>query len=536
MGRLIRCESEPNSSKWLLNREDNVLDAVELAVFAGQIKSICEEMGVVLQRSAFSPNIKDRLDYSCAFFDLNGKIVAQAAHIPVHLGSMAYAMTSVVSEMSWSEGDVLVLNDPFKGGTHLPDVTLVSPFFIEGTLTGFIANRAHHANIGCDSPGSMPLSQSLDEEGVLISPQKLFAGGKVDSNCWSLLCGIEGDGCQELPGDFVAQLSANKVGVERLGDWLTREAMDREAFVKGLDQLNSYGAKLAAAFFKRLPQGTASFADYLDSDGVSKERIRLEVVIQIKSGEILIDFAGTSGQVSGNLNCPISVCAASVYYVFAALLPDYVPHCEGVFKQISVVAPSGCLVNALPGAAVAAGNVETSMRIVDVVLGALHKLGISVPAASQGTMNNVAMGSAGKGGWNYYETIAGGGGAGQNHDGLSARQCHMTNTLNTPIESLELHYPLSIEQYAIRKGSGGQGLRTGGSGVIRSYRFESEARVTLLTERRSLGPWGLEGGEDGLRGANYLNGELIEAKSEFLVNKGDVLNIETPGGGGWGQK
>lgn len=513
-----------------------MFNAVELAVFSGQIKAICEEMGLVLQRSAFSPNIKDRLDYSCAFFDSGGKIVAQAAHIPVHLGSMAYAMRDIVSDVEWNEGDVLVLNDPFKGGTHLPDVTLISPFFRQNNLIGFIANRAHHANIGCESPGSMPLSSSLEEEGVLISPQKLYDKGLLNKNCAKLLAGIENKKSKILPGDFIAQVSANKIGLERLDEWFEKEGFDQDSFVSGVEQLDEYGARLATTFFERLPQGKSSFYDFLDNDGLSEESIRVEVELTVEKGAISLDFAGTSHQVMGNLNCPISVCAASVYYVFAALLPDYVPHCDGVFKQITISAPSSSIVNASPGVAVSAGNVETSMRIVDVVMGALYRLGFDIPAASQGTMNNVAMGSTCVRGWNYYETIAGGAGAGRQYPGLSARQCHMTNTLNTPVESLELHYPLRINVYEIRRGSGGEGYNNGGDGVVRSYEFLQDAQLTLLTERRCISPWGIEGGHQGEVGVNFLNGRELPAKLEMNVRCGDVLKIETPGGGGWGQK
>ena len=511
-----------------------MFNAVELAIFSGQIKSVCEEMGLVLQRSAFSPNIKDRLDYSCAFFDFDGKIVAQAAHIPVHLGSMAFAMRDIVSDVAWFEGDVLVLNDPFKGGTHLPDVTLVSPFFVNGELTGFIANRAHHANIGCESPGSMPLSKSLEQEGVVISPRKLYSKGKLECGFAQLLSNIEPNDSNELPGDFIAQISANKVGGERLNQWFEEKNISRDEFISGLVQLDDYGRRLALTCFRDLPSGQSTFCDFLDGDGIDAHSIRIRVLLTIESGKISLDFSGTSSQVAGNLNCPLSVCAASVYYVFAALLPEYVPHCDGVFNLIDIVAPEGCLVNASAGAAVAAGNVETSMRIVDVVLGALHRLGIAVPAASQGSMNNVAMGGGGADGWNYYETIAGGGGAGPEYDGLSACQCHMTNTLNTPIESLELHYPLQINQYSIRKDSGGTGLHKGGDGVIRTYQFKQASHVTLLTERRSFSPWGLDGGKDGCCGRNLLNGIDISSKAQLQLGEGDVLSIETPGGGGWG--
>ncbi|KZY31804.1 MULTISPECIES: hydantoinase B/oxoprolinase family protein [unclassified Oleiphilus] len=514
-----------------------MLNAVELAVFSGQIKSICEEMGLVLQRSAFSPNIKDRLDYSCAFFDCDGKIVAQAAHIPVHLGSMAYAMTRIVSEFDWKQGDVLVLNDPFKGGTHLPDVTLIAPFFVGEELSGFVANRAHHANIGCDSPGSMPLSTSLEDEGVIISPQKLYSQGKLNKVCLELLSSIEKNtNADDLPGDFIAQLSANVVGLERLEQWFIESRMTRQSFVQGIEQLNDYGKTLAANYLERLPKGRASFSDYLDGDGVGTENILIKVEVSIDSEGITLDFTGTSAQVKGNLNCPLSVCAASVYYVFAALMPAYVPHCDGVFKLINISAPSGSLLNALPGAAVSAGNVETSMRVVDVVLGALHQIGLKVPAASQGTMNNVAMGGTAPTPWNYYETIAGGAGAGELFEGITARQCHMTNTLNTPIESLELHYPMQVMQYGIRAGSGGIGEHSGGDGVIRSYLFKQAAQVTLLTERRSKAPWGLEGGAEGCPGKNVLNARVLDGKAEFKVGAGDVLTINTPGGGAWGEK
>lgn len=511
-----------------------MLDAVQLAVFSGHLSSVCEEMGVVLQRSAFSPNIKDRLDYSCAFFDKAGRIIAQAAHIPVHLGSMAFAMQDIIAEVVWFEGDVLVLNDPFKGGTHLPDVTLVSPVYENNHLIGFIANRAHHANIGCDSPGSMPLSTTLSQEGVLISPQKLYVKGVLQPETVALLTEIEGSlTTAGLSGDFAAQLSANAVGVQRLKQWLSESDMDSVAFAAGLEQINQYGRSLAIKSFAGLPKGESFFSDYLDGDGISPETIKISARLVVGEDSILVDFSGTSSQVAGNLNCPQSVCAAAVYYVFAGLLPEYVPHCDGVFRLIKMIAPEGSLLNASPGAAVAAGNVETSMRIVDVVLGALNKLGVDAPAASQGTMNNVAMGGR-VDAWDYYETIGGGAGAGSQFAGLSATQCHMTNTLNTPVESLELHYPLMITEYSIRQGSGGAGIRKGGDGVTRSYQFRSPTSITLLTDRRLFSPWGAAGGSDGAVGSNYFNGQRVASKVVLLADEGDCLQVNTPGGGGWG--
>ena len=514
------------------------LDSIDLAIFVGRLNAICEEMGYTLQRSALSPNIKDRLDFSCAVFDSNGDICAQAAHIPVHLGSMAFAMRGIVARFSWSAGDMLVLNDPFLGGTHLPDVTLVAPLFVQNRLVGFVASRAHHANIGAETPGSMPLSKCLADEGVLISPVKLIEQGNLVAECVELLASIEAgvSGSKgDLSGDFKAQVSANQVGLSRMVEWL--ESVDRgvEWFHEGLLALNGYGKSLAYASLSKLPDGRVQFEDFLDGDGFGVEKIKVALDLEVRRGKLKLDFSGTDDQVAGNVNCPLSVCAASVYYVIVCLLPDYVPCCQGVFDHLEVSAPLGCLVNARPGAAVAAGNVETSMRIVDVVIGALAKLGVEMPACSQGSMNNVAFGSSETGAqWDYYETIAGGAGASRFSKGLTAVQSHMTNTLNTPVESLEMHYPLRIEEYSVRYNSGGVGVHCGGDGVSRVYRFLHPTSVTLLTERRVLPPWGINGGAPGRVGVNRLNGENLPAKYEGRVVAGDLVAIDTPGGGGWG--
>jgi len=513
-------------------------NVIELAVFSGRLNSICEEMGGVLQKSALSPNIKDRMDFSCAFFDSRGRIMAQAAHIPVHLGSMAFAMSDVVTRFLWDEGDVLVLNDPFMGGTHLPDVTLIAPVFMRQQLLGFVANRAHHANIGCESSGSMPLSKSLSEEGVVIKPVKLYERGVLQEGVVSLLASVDKLADQHcLPGDFLAQISANVVGNKRLIDWLKGQDQAVKYFQQGLVDLNKYGRDLALKSFSGLPRGKVRFKDYMDGDGYSGEPVVIELSLSISEDKIYLDFTGTSLQVEGNINCPLSVCVAAVYYAFAGLLPGYVPHCYGVFEIISVKAPLGVLVNAADGAAVSAGNVETSMRLVDVVLGALFKLGVNVPAASQGTMNNIAMGGIMNGvRWDYYETIGGGGGAGASWAGLNAVQCHMTNTLNTPVESLEMHYPLRIKKYAIRSNSGGRGLNFGGEGIERAYEFLMPLDVTVLTERRCFKPWGLNGGKGGGVGINLLNNEMVASKASMHASRGDVLEILTPGGGGWGNE
>ena len=412
------------------------MNPVQLSIFANRLSGVCDEMGAVLRLSALSPNIKDRLDFSCAIFDAQGRLCAQAAHIPVHLGSMAYAMADLVSDRDWQPGDLLVVNDPYMGGTHLPDVTVVAPVFGAASLIGFAVTRAHHANIGAHSPGSMPVSTRLDQEGIVIAPSWLKRGGQ-----WQVPL------CREL-------------------------------------------ARL--------------------------------------------DFSGTADQVAGNINCPLSVAAAAAYYCFRCLMDDDVPACDGLFRPISLSAPQGSLLNANRPAAVAAGNVETSSRVVDVVLGALAQAAPeAIPAASQGTMNNVAMGAAGENGWDYYETMAGGTGAHARGPGLSAVHSHMTNTLNTPIESLESHYPLRVHRYQVRRGSGGDGQFVGGDGLVRELEFLGDAQVTLLTERRRHAPWGLAGGQLGAVGENRHNGELLPPKTSFTARAGDRLLVASPGGGGY---
>ncbi len=506
------------------------MNAIELSVFASRMDAICEEMGVTLQRAAFSPNIKDRLDFSCAIFDAEGGLCAQAAHIPVHLGSMAFAMAGIVQQFEWQAGDMVVFNDPFLGGTHLPDVTLVAPVFHDEALQGFVANRAHHANIGAEAPGSMPISRCLEEEGVIIAPCKLIVAGEVREEVLAEL--RNGPDEPALGGDFVAQISANKVGATRLQDLIAQQKGD--GYGAGLLALNDYAYRLAQAELALLPAGKYSFTDYMDDDGVGGSDIPIAVNIVISEQSINVDFTGTAAQVEGNVNCPLSVTAAAVFYVFRCLLPEHAPACAGLFRPLNISAPPGCLVNAERPAAVAAGNVETSMRIVDVLLGALAPaLPEKIPAASQGTMNNIAMGAVTPR-WDYYETVAGGCGAHAQGDGMSGRHSHMTNTLNTPVENLEMHYPLRVLRYALRAGSGGAGKHAGGQGIEREYEFLAPAQVTLLTERRQRAPWGLHGGQPGSVGFNLLNGEPLAAKCSFTVKAGDSITVATPGGGGWG--
>ncbi|MFT7685599.1 MAG: N-methylhydantoinase B [Candidatus Azotimanducaceae bacterium] len=513
-----------------------MVSTIDLAIFISRVESICAEMGAILRRAAFSPNIKDRLDFSCALFDAKGQLFAQAAHIPVHLGSMAFAMKEIVKDVCWQPGDMLVLNDPFKGGTHLPDVTIIAPCFDKADsekLIGFVVNRAHHANIGSEVPGSMPLSRSIKDEGVIIEPSFIIKGGKLDEKVLNF---ITGESESDLMGDFAAQMSANRTGVSRLN--ALYDLLGGIAFDASIEAANQYGLRLSQNLIKEIPNGQYCFEDYMDDDGFGNEDIKISVCLLVKDEEVTVDFTGTAEQVEGNINCPLSVAAAAVYYAFRCLLPKETPNCAGSFQPIGITAPLSCLVNAQYPAATSAGNVETSMRIVDVILGALNKaIPRRIPAASQGTMNNVAMGARNaKQSWDYYETIGGGMGAGAIGPGLSSRQCHMTNTLNTPIESVESHYPLRVREYAIRRNVGGDGLYPGGDGIVREFEFLEPAEFTLLSERRKYPPWGLAGGDAASVGINSLDGKPIPGKCHRKVESGQVLRIETPGGGGYGKK
>lgn len=512
--------------------DQTAAERIELGLFASRTAALCEEMGARLGRTAFSPNIRDRLDYSCAAFDRRGDLLGQATHIPVHLGSMAHAMTGLVASRDWRPGDMLVLNDPYRGGTHLPDITLVAPAFLDGELIGFCANRAHHADIGAEAPGSMPVSTHLEQEGLLIPPTRIMADGEwLEPVLQGLLDQLR-DGAA-AHGDFSAQAAANRLGVARLE--ALAGALGPAAFHDRCDALQAYGERLARATFSGLPRGRFVFTDVLDDDGAGTEHIPITVALEIDANGISVDFEGTAAQVPGNLNCPLPVTVAAVTYVFRCLMPDQVPACAGALRAFEIRAPEGCLVNATFPAAVAAGNVETSMRIVDVVCGALAQaLPDQVPAASQGTMNNLALGRLGPDGWDYYETVAGGMGAGPGAPGASARHSHMTNTLNTPVEVLENHYPLRVERYALRRGSGGAGRYPGGDGVLREYRFLAPAALSIISERRLNAPWGLDGGSPGAPGRQRLDGRDLPPKCECAVEEGQVLTLETPGGGGFG--
>lgn len=520
-------------------------DPIRTEIMKHRFVSIAEEMGARLQRVAFSPNIKERCDFSCAVFDATGNLVAQAAHIPVHLGAMPLSVQACLESLNFGPGDVGMVNDPYRGGTHLPDITVVSPIFIEGenqpTLMGFVANRAHHADIGGMSAGSMPLSQEIYQEGVIIPPVKLMAAGTKNEDIWRLLMANVRTP-EERAGDLQAQLAANRIGIERMRGLAERFGM--EQVLGDMDALLRYSERMTRQLIGHVPKGCYRFEDALDNDGCSQAPAVIRVAIRIEDEEVTVDFSGTDAQRPGSINAVYPVTLSAVAYVFRCVLGLDIPANSGCLRPIRIIAPEGTLVNARRPAAVAAGNVETSQRIVDVLLGALAQAcSDRIPAASQGTMNNLTIG-----GWDnrhgrpfaYYETIGGGMGAGPETDGASGRHSHMTNTMNTPVEALEYAYPFRISRYALRERSGGEGRHRGGDGLERAYEFLQAAEITLLSDRRVTQPYGLEGGDPGHPGRNRLrqNGveKILPGKCSLSVSAGDSLVIETPGGGGYGRK
>lgn len=517
-------------------------DPIRLEIFKHLLVSIAEEMGVALGRTAYSPNIKERLDYSCALFDREGNMVAQAAHIPVHLGAMPMSVQACLDALTFNPGDVAILNDPFHGGTHLPDITLVTPIYDssdEPRLVGFAANRAHHADVGGMTPGSMPMSTELYQEGIIIPPLKLIEGGNLNQAALSLILSNVRTPA-EREGDLRAQIAANQKGHDRLLELVAKYSLPEvEA---AMAALLTYAERMTRRLIADLPDGTYRFEDAMEDDGVSDDSAVIKVEITIDGDQAIIDFSDSSPQRRGSINAVYAITLSATYYCFRALMGLDIPSNSGCLIPLNVIAPEGLLVNARPPAAVAGGNVETSQRITDVVLGALAQACPDrIPAASQGTMNNITIG-----GWDpdrerpyaYYETIGGGMGARPTKDGASAIHVHMTNTLNTPIEALEFTYPFRVRRYQVRDGSGGKGRYHGGDGVIRELEILHDARLTLLTERRRLRPYGLEGGEAGAPGHNVLwrAGQEIDlpAKISLDVHVGDVIEIQTPGGGGYG--
>ena len=529
-------------------------DSIQLELFKNRFASIAEEMGMVLRRTSYSPNIKERLDFSCAIFDAVGQMIAQAAHIPVHLGAMPISVKTAIEHLTIVPGDVIILNDPYAGGSHLPDITIITPVFyplpnqaenaeedIPPQLFGFVANRAHHADVGGMTPGSMPLSQELYQEGVIIPPLKLVEVGRMNEGLLGLLLANVRTS-EERAGDLRAQLAANNKGVERMVEIINRYGQAEVSFY--MNGLLEYAERMTRALIAELPDGTYQFKDYLDSDGIEPEPVEIAVSITIRGDEAIVDFSNSAAQVKGSVNSVQAVTLSAVLYAFRALIGLDIPANSGCLAPITVITKKGTVVDAQPPAAVAGGNVETSQRIVDVLLGALAQASPErVPAASQGTMNNVVIG-----GWDperlkpftYYETIGGGMGAGPESPGADAVHSHMSNTLNTPIEALEYAYPFRIRRYEIRRGSGGMGQQVGGNGIRREMEMLSEAQVTLMSERRRLAPYGAQGGDPGQPGCNLLfrDGKETElpAKITLTLQAGDRLRVETPGGGGYGSK
>ncbi len=487
---------------------------IQLQVLGSLLRSVAEEMGAALVRSAFSANIKERRDCSTALFDERGRMIAQAEHIPVHLGAMPDAVAAVLRHDPARE-DVFVLNDPYTGGTHLPDITLVSR-----TAVGFAVTRAHHADVGGIEPGSMPAdSRTLAEEGVVIPPTRL--DGRV----------VEGLVAQmrnpaERRGDLRAQLAAHVLAERRIDELCARRG--RAQVVSAMDELYAYSERRIRAGIALLPDGRYEASDVLEA---IESDLELRAAVTIAGEEIEVDFAGTAPQHGGNLNCPLAVARSACFFVVRALVDPDVPASGGAFAPVTVRAPEGCLVNARPPAAVAAGNVETSSRIVDVVMRAFG-CAIDVPAQGQGTMNNLTLGNDR---FTYYETIGGGQGACPDADGPSGVHVAMSNTLSTPVEALELGYPIRVERYGLRLGSGGDGLHGGGDGVVRELRALEPCRLSVIAERRRHAPGGERGGKPGVRGRNLLNGEPLPAKATRSLEAGDVVRIETPGGGGFGR-
>ncbi|MGC2181934.1 MAG: hydantoinase B/oxoprolinase family protein [Terriglobales bacterium] len=552
------------------------IDPIELEIFKNIYHSIAEEMGAALRRTAFSPNIKERRDYSCAVFDAQGEVIAMGDHMPVHLGSMPMSVRAAIESLSLGPGDVAMLNDPFRGGTHLPDITLVAPVYIPRQRRGrdalvtatdagappkrrgdspdfYVASRAHHADVGGTYPGSMGLCREIYQEGLRIPPVRIMHAGKTERDVLALLLNNVRTP-NEREGDLGAQIAACHTGAERLRQVCVRYGLERARSASR--KLLDYSELMMRALLAQVPQGTYRAEDFMDSDGISDRPVKIVVSVKFQHSRrrvardhtpgsmAIVDFTGSDPQVQGSINAVEAITYSACFYVFRCLLAEDVPATSGLMRPIRVIAPSGTVVNACPPAAVAGGNVETSQRIVDVLLRALAQaIPERIPAAASGTMNNLTIGGmdpATGEPFAYYETIAGGMGARPTKPGISGVHTHMTNSLNTPAEALEYSYPLRVRQYALRPGSGGDGRYRGGDGIIREIEVLTEAEVTLLSDRRTRGPWGLSGGASGLPGEASVvrvdgSVEKLTAKSNVRLSKGERIRIGTPGGGGWGK-
>jgi N-methylhydantoinase B len=552
-------------------------DPIELEVFKNLYHSIAEEMGAALRRTSFSPNIKERRDYSCAVFDSAGRVIAMGDHMPVHLGSMPMSVAAAVERGALEPGDVVMLNDPFRGGTHLPDITLVMPVYVHTVKVSgrgrplhttattqpdfYVASRAHHADVGGTYPGSMGPCREIYQEGLRIPPVKIMRGGKIVADVLTLLLNNVRTP-EEREGDLGAQIAACQTGARRLGEICARYGLARTKRAAG--ELLDYSEEMMRIFLGSVPPGTYRAEDFLDNDGVDEKPVRIQVTINVRRAKrsrvetrraastyapgkqplVSIDFTGSDPQVQGAINAVEAITISACFYVFRCLLREDVPATAGLMRPIEVIAPVGTVVNARPPAAVAGGNVETSQRIVDVLLRALAQaIPDRIPAAASGTMNNLTIGGVDpRSGepFAYYETIAGGMGAGPTKDGVSGVHTHMTNSLNTPAEALEYAYPVRLRRYSFRPGSGGQGLHTGGDGIVREIEVLTDAQVTLLADRRSRGPYGLSGGSDGSAGRTTIvhldrSEQELPGKTSVRLRSGERVRVESPGGGGWGK-
>jgi N-methylhydantoinase B len=540
-------------------------DPIELEVFKNLFHSIAEEMGAALRRTAFSPNIKERRDYSCAVFDSQGQVIAMGDHMPVHLGSMPMSVAAAVAQSTMAPGDIVMLNDPFRGGTHLPDITLVMPVYVNRTKSGgqecpphtrpdfYVASRAHHADVGGTYPGSMGPCREIYQEGFRIPPVKIMRAGQIVPDVLALLLNNVRTP-EEREGDLGAQIAACQTGARRLGEVCARYGMARTK--RAAADLLAYSEELMRSFVASLPPGTYRAEDFLDDDGIVARPVRIAVSIDVsgrrgkksavrrrQTAAVTIDFTGSDPQVQGAINAVEAITYSACFYVFRCLLREDVPATAGLMRPIRVIAPPGTVVNAKPPAAVAGGNVETSQRIVDVLLKALAPaIPDRIPAAASGTMNNLTIGGidprSGEP-FAYYETVAGGMGARPTKDGVSGVHTHMTNSLNTPAEALEYAYPVRLRRYSLRSRSGGRGAHTGGDGIVREIEVLTDTQVTLLADRRSRGPYGLAGGSDGAPGRTVIirqdgSEEELGSKSSARLRSGERIRVETPGGGGWG--
>jgi N-methylhydantoinase B len=503
------------------------LDPVTLSVMASALTGIAEEMGSVLVRSAYSANIKERRDCSTALFDAEGRMVAQAEHIPVHLGAMPEAVAAVISEDP-EPGDVFALNDPYSGGTHLPDITLVSPVAIEGDVLGYAVTRAHHSDVGGLAPGSMPSgTREIYQEGLIIPPIRLVRNYEyVDDTLKLILANVRTP--QIRRGDLRAQIAANRLAEERIGELIS--ARGRDTVLTAFEEVISYAERRTREAIRQLADGRYSAESEIEGDGTMDEDVPIRVTITIEGDSIEMDFAGTADAVAGNVNCPISVTRSACYFALKVLLPTDVPANAGTYAPITIRASEGSLVNARSPSAVVAGNVETSQRIADTVLLAFSQAA-DVPAQGQGTMNVLVIGGSE---WTYIETLGGGQGASAKGPGPSGVHVGMSNTLNTPVEALELEYPIRVERYELIHGSGGDGRHRGGDGIVRSVRVLEPASLSLLTDRRRHAPQGVSGGKPGQPGRNLLDGTVLAPKISLELEAGDVVTVCTPGGGGWG--